>query len=286
MPKALIVGGVPEHFNWPWQCALADGAFAGAGAPIAWRDYPGGTGAMLAALDAGDVDAALLLTEGALADAVNEGRNRLVKVWVRSPLIWGIHVAAPSSYRRLDQLRGARYAISRYRSGSHLMAIVDALGRGWPLDALQFVVVDDVDGARHALGTGAADVFLWERFTTSPLVRSGEFRRLGDATAPWPAFTLVVAQRRLAAIRQRLQCALAVADRYAANLARRNSAVAEIAAAYGLDPAETAAWFAHVRWARGTRRPTAALTGCAAVLARAGIIESPDITPASVWAAL
>ena len=286
MPKALNIGGVPEHFNLPWQLALGDDAFAAAGAPVCWHDYPGGTGAMLAALDAGELDVALLLTEGAVADAINTGNNRLVKIWVRSSLIWGIHVAAPSSYKRMDQLRGARYAISRYRSGSHLMAIVDALNRGWPLDDLQFVVVNNVDGARRALGTGEADMFFWERFTTSPLVRAGEFRRLDDCVAPWPAFSVVVPRRRLAAVRARLQSILAVADRYAANLARRTNAVAEIAEAYGLDAGETSTWFAHVRWSRGTRRPSALLRNCADILAQAGIVESADVSLDSVWARL
>ncbi len=286
MPKALAVGGVPEHFNWPWQLALADGAFADAGAHVTWRDYKGGTGAMLAALDAGELDAALLLTEGALADAMNRERHVLVKVYVRSPLIWGIHVAAHSAIKRIRDMRGASYAISRYQSGSHLMAIVDALGRGWPLDALRFVTVGNLDGARQALAAGKADIFLWERFTTSPLVQAGEFRRLGDTTAPWPAFSVVVPKRRLAAVRQRLQRALNVVDRYATNLARRSSAVAEIAAAYDLDPRQTAAWFETVRWSRGYTRPASALRGCARVLHEAGIVAAPAPKLDTVWARL
>ncbi|MEO1036788.1 MAG: ABC transporter substrate-binding protein [Pseudomonadota bacterium] len=286
MPKALTVGGVPEHFNWPFQCALRDNAFAAAGAPMEWRDFKGGTGAMLGALERGELDTALLLTEGALADAINAGLNRLVKVWVRSPLIWGIHVAARSRFKRIGQIRGARYAISRFRSGSHLMAIVDALGRGWPVDELEFVVVDNIDGARSALAEDRADVFFWERFTTSPLVRTGEFRRLDDCVAPWPAFSVVVAKRRLAAVRARLAKALAVADRYAVNLARRQHAVDEIAAAYALESSEVAAWFQHVRWSQGTRRPSAALLGCARVLNAAGIIDEPSVDLDRVWAPL
>lgn len=286
MPKTLTVGGVPEHFNWPWRLAEADGAFAAAGAPVQWIDFPGGTGAMLGALAAGELDAALLLTEGALADAINTGNNRLVKVWVRSPLIWGIHVAADSALKHPRDLNGARFAISRYRSGSHLMAIVDALGRGWRVDNLRFVVVGSLDGARQALAAGDADAFLWERFTTSPLVRSGEWRRLDDCVGPWPAFAVVVPTRRLNQVRARLRTALAVADRYATNLARRRNAVTEIATAYGLDPSETAAWFDRVRWSRGSRRPSRALEQCADVLAAAGIVATVPTELDTVWARL
>ncbi|MEM1264109.1 MAG: PhnD/SsuA/transferrin family substrate-binding protein [Pseudomonadota bacterium] len=286
MPKTLTVGGVPEHFNWPWRLAEADGAFTDAGAPVHWVDFPGGTGAMLQAMETGDIDVALLLTEGALADAINANDNVLVKVWVRTPVIWGIHVAADSRLRRPSHLKGARIAISRYRSGSHLMAYVDALNRGWPIDALEFVVVGNLDGARRALAADEADFFMWERFTTSPLVRSGEWRRLDDCVGPWPALTLAVPKKRLARVRERLKKALVVADRYAYNLVRRRHAVAEISTAYGLNPAETAAWFKHVRWSQGTRRPTSALRDCADVLLSAGIVEALPTDLDTVWARL
>ena len=71
MSVRLRVGGVPEHFNLPWKQAIAERAFDDLDVAVEFEDYPGGTGAMTAALAAGDLDAALLLTEGAVADILN-----------------------------------------------------------------------------------------------------------------------------------------------------------------------------------------------------------------------
>ena len=45
----------------------------------------------------------------------------------------GIHVPADSDLHDVAQLEGGRIAISRFRSGSHLMAFVQADRRGWAL---------------------------------------------------------------------------------------------------------------------------------------------------------
>ncbi len=57
----------PEHFNLPWHLAIQQGLFGKEGLNIHWREYPGGTGAMIRDLRSGDLDAAVLLTEGIVA---------------------------------------------------------------------------------------------------------------------------------------------------------------------------------------------------------------------------
>ena len=52
-------------------------------------------------------------------------------------------------------------------------------------------LVNNLDGAVEGLTTGSADYFMWERFTTKPLVDSGIFRHLGNCPTPWPCFVLV-----------------------------------------------------------------------------------------------
>jgi len=66
--RVIRVGGVPEHFNAPWHTAAAQGHFDAAGFEVEWTDFPGGTGAMTNALRAGEIDIALALTEGLVAD--------------------------------------------------------------------------------------------------------------------------------------------------------------------------------------------------------------------------
>ena len=46
----------------------------------------------------------------------------MLGVYVDSPLHWGVHVVAGSSFDSFESLRGARFGISRYGSGSNLMA--------------------------------------------------------------------------------------------------------------------------------------------------------------------
>jgi hypothetical protein len=57
---------------------------------------------------------------------------------------------------------------------------------------LQFEVVKDLDGAVESLSSKESDYFMWEKFTTKPLVDQNIFRRLGDCPTPWPCFVIAV----------------------------------------------------------------------------------------------
>lgn len=283
MPRTLRVGGVPEHFNLPWRLAVRDGAFAEAGIKVEWLEYPAGTGDLTRALRERELDLALVLTEGAVADILAHGLSRIVKVWVASPLVWGIHVSAQSSVEHARDIRDRRIAISRYGSGSHLIPIVDAAERGWPTDAMNFVVVDNLDGARHALAHDLADVFFWERHMTQPLVDAGEFRRVGLREVPWPAF--VVAGRRdvIADRPRKLRAVLDIAANVARNLKRRSSAAALIADTFGIRRADVDHWLAQVRWAQGYRCPAAALERAAGALNAQGVVPAGPVKAKLLW---
>ena len=71
------------------------------------------------------------------------------------------------------------------------MACVLAVQRGWdPKSDIKFTVVGDFKNLRDAVNSGTADAFMWETFTTKPFWDSGEIRRVGDITTPWPCFLL------------------------------------------------------------------------------------------------
>ncbi|MFY0604198.1 MAG: ABC transporter substrate-binding protein [Flavobacteriaceae bacterium] len=188
----LKIGGVPEHFNYPWYLTLKNKEYTKYGINLRWKDYPGGTGQMTKALREGTVDIAIVLTEGIIKDIQEGNPSKIVQTYVDSPLIWGIHVASKSDFQSIDELEQATIAISRYGSGSHLMAIVNAYNKGWNINELQFKVVKDLEGGIKALNSGEADYFMWEHFTTKPLVDNGTFRRLGDCPTPWPCFVIAV----------------------------------------------------------------------------------------------
>jgi sulfonate transport system substrate-binding protein len=188
----LKVGGVPEHFNYPWYVTLKNKEYSNHNINLRWQDFPGGTGEMCAALRSGEVDIAIVLTEGIIKDIAEGNPSKIVQTFVKTPLIWGIHVGEKSSFKKINDLEHAVIAISRFGSGSHLMAIVNAYNQGWDITGLKFKVVGDLQGGINALTSGEADYFMWEHFTTKPLVDQGVFRRIDDCPTPWPCFVVAV----------------------------------------------------------------------------------------------
>ena len=190
--KTIKIAGVPEHFNLPWHLCIENGEFDVEGIDLQWTDVPEGTGKLCQMLRDGVTDIAVILTEGIVKDIVAGNPSKIVQIYVESPLIWGIHVAAKSEFQTLADLENKKAAISRAGSGSQLMAYVNAGNEGWKTDDLQFEVVNTLDGAVEALTNGTADYFMWERFMTKPLVDKGIFRRIADCPTPWPCFVIAV----------------------------------------------------------------------------------------------
>ena len=195
--KTIKIAGVPEHFNLPWHLAIENGDFEKENIDLLWTDVPEGTGKMCQMLRDGEADIAVILTEGIVKDIVAGNPSKIVQVYVESPLIWGIHVAANSNYKTLADLENKKVAISRLGSGSQLMAYVNADNQGWKTDNLEFEIVNTIDGAVEALTNGMADYFMWERFMTKPLVDKGIFRRIADCPTPWPCFVIAVREEVL-----------------------------------------------------------------------------------------
>ena len=266
----------------PWHLALQGRRFEPLGVDVSWRDYAGGSGAMAKALRDGELDAALLLTEGAVA-AVSDGVPlEIISLYTDSPLVWGIHVPAASRFRAVAELEGARYAISRLGSGSHLMAFVHARAEGWGVERLTLVTVGNLDGAVTAFESGRADVFFWEKFMTKPLVDAGKFRRVGEFTAPWPAFVVCATRALDDASRAALERVVAVVLDEARALRARADAAQLIAARYGLKSADAGEWLQTTRWsARVEVAPSDVAPACMAlgalgVLPR--VVDAADCT--------
>lgn len=191
--KKVNIGGVPEHFNLAWYLTLRDGDYKEQNINLRWHDYYGGTGDMCKGLRNGDIDIAVILTEGIIKDIIDGNPSKIVQTFVETPLIWGIHVAADSKFNTLEDIKGTRAAISRYGSGSHLMAYINAKNNDWNLEKdLNFEVIKNLDGAIKGLTNQDADYFMWEKFTTKPLVDDGTFRRIDNCPSPWPCFVIAV----------------------------------------------------------------------------------------------
>ena len=245
----IQLGGVPEHFNLPWHLAMEENLFEKAGIQLKWQDYPGGTGAMAKDLNDKKLDMALLLTEGAVADIIRGGRHKIAGLFVNSPLTWGIHVHQESSFREVAELEGKTFGISRFGSGSHLMAFVNAKQQAWNPQKLHFEVVGNLEGAREAMANGKADAFMWEKFMTKPLVDSGEWRRIGECPTPWPCFVAVVREEVADSHGTEIRELLNIARNSAMELKHNPEAASLIAERYHLQKEDAALWFRDVRWA-------------------------------------
>lgn len=188
--KQVKIIGVPEHFNLPWHLALEEGAFAERGIELIWADVPEGTGRMTQLLQEGKADMGIILTEG-LVKSISQGNPvKIVQEYVSSPLLWGIHVNGSSTKSSVAEIKEDTVAVSRMGSGSHLMAYVHAQQQGWDTNSLQFKIIDNLDGAVSYLKSSADAYFMWERFTTKPLVDEGTFKHLGNCPTPWPCFVI------------------------------------------------------------------------------------------------
>lgn len=190
--KTIRIVGVPEHFNFPWQLTLNEGLFEEAGIDVQWTDVPQGTGRMCEMLRNQETDLAVILTEGIMKDIANGNESYILQTFVKSPLQWGIHVNAKSSYETLADLKGKTAAISRLGSGSELMTFVNASNQNWSFDELKFEIVHTLEGAVTALSQNKADYFMWDRFMTQPIVDQGVFRRIDVCPTPWPCFVIAV----------------------------------------------------------------------------------------------
>lgn len=249
MKKVNIIG-VPEHFNFPWQLAIEEGAFEARGINLEWKDIPEGTGKMAQMLKDGEADLAIILTEG-IVKSISEGNpTKIVQEFIASPLLWGIHVAHGSTYTRLEDLKGKTAAISRYGSGSHLMAYVNGRNLGWNTEALKFKVVDTLEGAINALGDGTADYFMWERFTTKPLVDKKIFRRITDCPTPWPCFVVAATDGFIAQNPGALGHILEVINVYTEDFKGIPSIDKTIANTYGQQLEDIKLWLSLTQWSQ------------------------------------
>ncbi len=274
-PDSLRIGGVPEHLNIPWYLAREHKLGARYDLNWTWTDCPGGTGAMCAMLDSGELDVAVLLAEGALAYVAKGGKARIVGTWASSPLTWGIHVRADSPFEAVEDLRGKRYGYSRLGSGSHLMALVDAEQRGWPdKDDPVLVKVGGFAGAKEAFAQDKIDAFLWEKFMTRPMVRSGDWRCIDICRAPWPAFVIAVREDKLDSHGAKLRRLMTEVNQICQALHEdEDQTQTQVIARFSLHPEDAQQWLAQMQWDCSPGVDAEALTTAGRFLHKVGTLQ-------------
>ena len=247
----ISIGGVPEHYNLPWQLAAERDIFSSAGLEVSWTVYAGGTGAMTAALNNGELDLAILLTEGFIS-AVHHGlRARIAKVYIETPLPWGIYTGADSNHQEVNFGWPNKFAVSRMGSGSHLMSSIHALEMGTQLQDQQFFVVNNLSGAAEKLKAGEADFFYWEQYMARPFVQSQHFRQVGKFAAPWSSFLVVMSEEAFAKKQESVLQLLQIMAEECIRFKQDNASVIHLSKRFEMSLTEAREWLQYNQWNLG-----------------------------------
>ena len=275
-PVVLRIAGVPEHFNLPWLLALERRAFVRANIELKWNTVPEGTGRMCAMLRNGEVDLAVLVTEGAVRDILRGNPSRIIASYVDSSLTWGVHVGAHTSIQTAADLKQVLFAISRLNSGSHLAATAYAEAHGWTPKESELVVVNDLAGAVERLKAAEPIAFLWEKYTTKHLVDAGTFRRVDEYRSQWPSFVIVATEAILKEHPKEVARMLKVIRDQAAGLMQKKTAPEVIAQRYKIGLEDARAWFAGVKWNTDGSVDKEALTRVVETLLNVGMLTKEE----------
>lgn len=248
MDTKIRMGGVPEHFNFPWQLAQQYGLFKKDRIEFEWSFYGAGTGAMVKALENDELDLAVLLTEGAVSAIIKGLKAKIIKQYVTSPLIWGIHTGIHSGLENIGQCEGKKYAISRFGSGSHLMAMMDAEVRGKKVHEEDFVLIENIQGAIPSLDQNLSQVFFWEKYTTKPLVDKGLLNRIGEFITPWSCFQIVATEKALEERRNAIEKVMSIINFTCKQFMRADNSIDMILENFEMKPEDAHAWFYSTEW--------------------------------------
>jgi sulfonate transport system substrate-binding protein len=248
MNTTIRMGGVPEHFNFPWQLAQDYGFFEKENIDFKWSFYSAGTGAMVKALEAGELDMAILLTEGAVSAIIKGLQAKIVKQYITSPLIWGIHTGNHSGIENIGACEGRNYAISRFGSGSHLMAMIDAEVRNKKIEEKAFVLVENMPGAIQSLEANESQVFFWEKYTTKPNVDNGFLSRIGEFVTPWSCFQIVASNQILEQHPDKVEAILKTINFTCKQFMTADNSIDMILANFDMKPEDALAWFYSTEW--------------------------------------
>jgi len=234
---------------------------------------------MYQALKEGTVDVAVMLTEGTLKFALEDPSIKIVGVYVASKAIWGVHAGKSScSFDKIEDMKDeTTFAISRFGSGSHLMAYVLAEKLRWSTNEsdMRFEVVGNLQGAVAALPKKGNLVFMWEKFTTMPQVVDGTFKRVGELLTPWPFFLIAANAEFLQTGSEELEKVAAIVQKECQLFKTGGeSTIQYVNQHYHIQHDAVAEWLPSVSWACELKVDPLMLQEVGNTLARLGQIET------------
>ena len=271
--QTITITGVPEHFNYPWIKLIEKQPLSNI--ELKWIDEPKGSGAMNQAIRQEQTDLAIILTESFIKDATEGNKGKIIGFHVQSPLTWGIHVPASAPINKTNELDNIPFLISRYGSGSHLMAFLLAKQHQWDPKSLKFNVINNLEGAREAFKSGEVQAFLWEKYTTKPYVDRGEFKRVGEIPTPWPCFVIVASPTALERYPKEIKEIQKQLYNISASLMEDKKLLADqISAQYQIKATDIDAWLEQTEWAIDPSMSKAALEQTMQILLDLDLIDT------------
>lgn len=306
MSAPLRIGFVPEHFSTPLYFAKQHYGLNAELIP-----FPSGTGHMVTAIRAGEIDIGIGLTEGWIAGLGKEGVEgdggyRLVGTYVETPLCkhlfiyllikavvttlltapigWAISTGAKRpEISSVASLNGGKIGVSRIGSGSYVMGFVLADQQGWLSGSsaapyADTVVLNTFENLRNAVNGGEADFFMWEHFTSKKYYDSGEIRRVGEIYTPWSSWKIVASTKLAPAGGQldpRVQELFGKLDQGVRHFnENQEEAVKYIYTNLGYTEPDARAWLKTVRFPTQTQgvKPEV-VDNCVTILRKAGVLK-------------
>ncbi|MFN8286268.1 MAG: ABC transporter substrate-binding protein [Chitinophagales bacterium] len=272
----ISIGGVTEHFNLPWNLAVERGKFAQAGVELDWKFFPGGTGVMTEALKSGELDLAILLTEGFISAASKGLKAKIVKEYITSPLGWGIFTGTQSNLHSVYGKEAKKYAISKLGSGSHLMAMIHAEQRGDRVKPADLIEVKSIDGAMLSLTKNETQVFYWEKYMTKAFVENGTVRMIGEFSAPWSSMLIIASDEALKTKSEGIAKVLDVINTESAEFVSSSESVNLLCNRFKLSESDAYTWLLSTVWSSDYVVRLMGLENAKQALLRIGSV-SPDL---------
>jgi sulfonate transport system substrate-binding protein len=128
------------------------------------------------------------------------------------------------------------------------MAMVDAEVRGCKIEADDFVLVENLDGAINSLNSNQSDVFFWEKYTTKPSVDQNKLKRIGEFITPWSCFQIVASDQILNANSQAVQEMLQVINFSCKQFMQADNTIDMLLENFDMKPEDALSWFYSTEW--------------------------------------
>jgi hypothetical protein len=265
--KVISIGGVNEHFNLPWMKLCENSS-----SKMNWKSFAGGTGVLTSALQSGEIDIAVLLTEGLLLDIIKNRNLCLICFHVSNPLRWAIHVRENDSLN--FSFENKRFAISRLGSGSHTMAKYLLNAKNISYDEKLMVEVGSLEGGLKSLEENKSDIFLWEKFTTEPFLKNHQLTAIGEVLTPWPPFSVAATKKFKKENEELISEIIKDVRHHSDRILSSVSTIPEIEKRWKIQPENASRWLSEIKWDDRIPVDVKSLASILENMKKAGLIDS------------